>query len=60
MMIAMTMISKMFRILANDPVTNPFNNWLKANGIYVAIGFAALLLIIVIVIFILSLKKNRH
>ena len=49
----------MFKLLA-DPVTNPFNNWLKANGIYVAIGFAALLLIIVVVIVILSLKKNHQ
>ena len=49
----------MLRFLA-DPVTNPFNNWLKANGIWVAVGFAGLLLIIVLVIFILSRNKNRQ
>ena len=42
-----------------DPQINPFNEWLKANGIYVALGVAGLLLIIVAVIFILSkIKKD--
>ena len=41
-----------------DPVTSPFNNWLKANGVYVAIAVAILLLLIVGIVFLLS--KNRR
>ena len=28
-----------------DPITNPFSDWLKANGLYVAIAVAAVLVI---------------
>ena len=42
-----------------DPVKNPFNDWLKANGVWVAVGVAAALLIIIRVLVILSkIKKN--
>ena len=42
-----------------DPVKNPFNDWLRVNGIYVAIGAAVVLLIIVGVLFLLSkIKKD--
>ena len=42
-----------------DPVKNPFNDWLRANGIYVAIGVAVTILVIVGVLFLLSkIKKD--
>ena len=42
-----------------DPVKNPFNDWLRVNGIYVAIGVAVVLLIIVGILFLLSkIKKD--
>ena len=42
-----------------DPVKNQFNDWLRAYGIYVAIGVAVTILIIVGVLFILSkIKKD--
>ena len=46
-------------IFARDPVTNPFNEWLAKNGIWVAVGVAAALLIIVGVLFLLSKSKKR-
>ncbi len=47
------------KLFASDPVNNPFNSWLRANGIYVAIGVAVALLIIVGVLFLLSkIKKD--
>ena len=46
-------------IFAKDPVTNPFNEWLSKNGVWVAVGVAAILLIIVGVLFILSKSKKR-
>ena len=42
-----------------DPITNPFSDWLKANGVYVAIAVAAVLVVIVLVIFLLSWSKKR-
>lgn len=45
-------------IFLSDPVTNPFNNWLKDNAIYVAIGVAAVLLIVIGVLLILNRKKK--
>ena len=41
-----------------DPVKNPFNDWLRANGIYVAIGVAATLIVIIGVLVLLS-KINK-
>ena len=46
-------------ILAKDSITNPFNDWLAKNGIFVAIGVAALLLLILGIIFLIS-KSNKH
>ena len=46
-------------LLAKDPAVNPFSDWLKVNGIYVAIGVAIALVIIISVLFILSkIKKD--
>ena len=42
-----------------DPVKNPFNDWLKVNGVWVAVGIAAVLLIIVGVLILLS-KNKKH
>jgi len=46
-------------ILAKDSITNPFNDWLAKNGIFVAIGVAALLLLILGIIFLIS-KSKKH
>ena len=46
-------------LILADPVKNPFNDWLRANGIYLAIGVAAAILIIVGVLVLLSkIKKD--
>ena len=42
-----------------DPVKNPFNDWLRANGVWVAVIIAAALLVIVGVIVVLS-KIKKH
>jgi len=42
-----------------DPVKNPFNDWLKVNGVWVAVAIAAALLVIVGVLVILS-KIKKH
>ena len=42
-----------------DPVKNPFNDWLKTNSIWVALGVVAVLLITVGLIFILT-KTKKH
>lgn len=47
----------MFKL--NDPANNQFDLWLKANGMYVAIGAAAVLLIVVAILLILSFRKTR-
>jgi len=46
-------------IFAKDSITNPFNDWLAKNGIWVAVGVAAVLLIIVGVLFFMS-KSKKH
>ena len=46
-------------IFAKDPVTNPFNEWLAKNGMYVAIAVAVTILIIVGILFLMS-KSNKH
>lgn len=43
-------------MIYNDPVKNPFNDWLKDYGVYVAISIAVILLIIVITL----LVMNKH
>ena len=47
------------KLLSRDPSVNPFSEWLRVNGIYLAIGIAAALLIIVGVLVLLSkIKKD--
>ncbi len=47
------------KLLSRDPSVNPFSEWLRVNGIYLAIGIAAVLLIIVGVLVLLSkIKKD--
>ena len=46
-------------ILAKDSITNPFNDWLAKNGIWVAIGVAVVLLIVIGVLFFMSKSKKR-
>ena len=46
-------------ILAKDSITNPFNDWLAKNGMYVAIAVAVVLLIIVGILFLMS-KSKKH
>lgn len=46
-------------ILAKDSITNPFNDWLAKNGMYVAITVAGIILIIVGVLFFMS-KSKKH
>ena len=47
-------------MLFADPVNNPFNNWLRNNGVWVAVGVAAALLIIIGVLVLLSkIRKHR-
>jgi len=48
----------MIMYFGNDPVKIPFNDWLMKNGIYLAIGVAALLLIIVTIIILVSKSKK--
>ena len=42
-----------------DPVKNPFNDWLRANGVWVAVIIASILLVVVGVIVVLS-KIEKH
>lgn len=46
-------------LTVRDPEKNLFNDWLQSNGIYVALGVAAVLLIIVGVLLIMNAKKKR-
>lgn len=47
------------KILSGDPVTSPFNEWLKSNGVYIAVGVAAVLIIVVIIVLILNKKESK-
>ena len=42
-----------------DPVKNPFNDWLRANGVWVAVSTAVILLLVVTILVILS-KIKKH
>ena len=46
-------------MLVKDPVTNPFNEWLVKNGMFVAIGVAGIILIIIGVLFLISRSKKH-
>ncbi len=49
------MILKTFGV---DPASSPFNEWLKNNALYVALGVAGVVLIIVLVLFFISKRKK--
>jgi len=42
-----------------DPITIPFNDWLKTKGLFIAIAIAATLIILVVTLYLLSIKKKR-
>lgn len=44
--------------LSSDPVTSPFNNWLKANGVYLAIGAAILIVLILFILLMINFSKK--
>ena len=46
-------------ILAKDSITNPFNDWLAKNAIWVAIGVAVTILIVVGIVILIS-KTKKH
>jgi len=45
--------------LSKDPVNLPFNEWLIKNGIWLAIGVAATILIVVGILFLMSIRKKK-
>lgn len=45
--------------LSKDPVNLPFNEWLMKNGIWLAIGVAAVILVVVGILFLMSLRKKK-
>lgn len=44
--------------LSSDPVKSPFNNWLKANGVYLAIGAAILIVLILFILLMINFSKK--
>ncbi len=42
-----------------DPFNIPFNDWLKNNGVWVAVSIAALILIVIGILILLS-KTKKH
>ena len=46
-------------IFAKDSITNPFNDWLAKNGMYVAFAVAGIILIVVGILFFMS-KSKKH
>lgn len=51
-------INKM-KFLSKDPLNIPFNDWLKENGLYLALGVAAVILIVVGILFLISIRKKK-
>ena len=47
------------RYLSGDPTTNPFNDFLKDYGIYLALAVAGVVLIAVLVFVFLALKRRK-
>lgn len=43
----------------SNPIKNPFNEFLKDNGLVIALSIAALLVIVVATLLILNKKKER-
>lgn len=41
-----------------DPTTNPFNDFMKNYGIWIAVGVAAIILIVVLIVFFASTKRK--
>lgn len=50
----------MIILSSGDPTYNPFNEFLKNYGIYLAIGVAGVVLIVVLILVLLSFKKRRN
>lgn len=44
--------------LSSDPVKNPFNDWLKANGIYLAIGVAIVIILVLLIVLMVNFSKK--
>lgn len=45
--------------LSSDPVKSPFNNWLKDNGVYLAIGVAILIVLILFILLMINFSNKR-
>ena len=46
-------------LLNGDPQRSAFNEWLKANGTYVAIAIAGVLLIVLITLLFINFKNKK-
>lgn len=46
-------------VTLSELINNPFSEWLRQNGLYVAISVAGVLLIIILIILLLSKKKGH-
>lgn len=45
--------------LNKDPVNLPFNEWLMKNGVWLAVGVAAVIILVVGILFLMSLTKKK-
>ena len=45
-------------IASSDPANIPFNDWLKNNGVWVAVAVASVILIVIAILFIVSKTKK--
>ena len=50
----------MIILSSGDPTYNPFNEFLKNYGVYLAIGVAGVVLLVVLVLVFLSFRKRRN
>lgn len=42
----------------SDPYTNPFNEWLKSNAVWLVIAVAAILVTVVVVLLVMNVKSK--